>query len=93
MRSVLLGVGRVDVVVDDREVLRRKLVELRVQEHVVGVLGLGKALLDGLLLVGLLLEHQGLLLELALQLGRLRVKAVVVGQQLARRRVLPHADR
>ena len=90
---MLLGVGRVDVVVDDREVLRRKLVELRVQEHVVGVLGLGEALLDGLLLEGLLLEHQGLLLELALQLGRLRVKAVVVGQQLARRRVLPHADR
>ena len=67
-------------------------VELGVLEDLIGVLDLGLPLLDRLLDIHLLSKHLCLHVDLALELGWLRVEPIIEGHFLAHVAVLPHAE-
>ena len=89
---MLLVVRRIDLLLGNDVTLGSEHLELGVLKHLVGIGKLRHALLDGLLPVRLLLEHHGLLAELALELRRLGVEPIVEGHLLAQVAVLPHGE-
>ena len=80
---MLFVVVGIELLLHDDVILRGKHVELRVLEDFVWVLRLRLPFLGRLLLVRLLFEDEGLLVELALEFGRLGIEPVVEGQFLA----------
>ena len=91
--SVLLMIGCIDGFLSNDSILGCEHVELGVFEDLIGIGELSHTLLDGLWRVGRLPEHHGLLVELALQLGGLRVEPVVVSHLLAEVGVFPEGQR
>ena len=89
---MFLVVGRIDGLLGDDVILRSQHVELRVVENLLGIGQLSHALLGALGLVRPLFEHESLLAELALKLGRLVVEVVIEGHLLAQVAVLPKRE-
>ena len=91
--SMLLMVVRIELLLGDVVVLRRKHVELGVFEHFVGIFGLCLSHLCRFASVCDLSQLSSLLVQLSLKFGRLWVEAIVECEPLAKRAELPKAQR